>query len=163
MLLSCTPLPTFCPFFTPWFSSTPRRRGPVARHQTKGSSTNATLRERERKGEKGSLALQFFHQNFLFNLPACCSNCEAPCCRASAAPRGTVCQWRCDRCGPLSPTQPRRLPSKLRPGGASRGTRLSCTNVPRIGLEAAQLGTPSARSGRQAEKCEGKRHTIPKS
>lgn len=77
---------------------------------------------RERKGEKGPLALQFFHQNFLFNLPACCSNCEAPCCRASAVPRGTVCQWRRDRCGPLPPMQPRRPPSKLRPGGASQAT-----------------------------------------
>lgn len=28
--------------------------------------------------------LQFFHQNFLFSFPACCSNCEAPCCKASA-------------------------------------------------------------------------------
>lgn len=27
--------------------------------------------------------LRFFHQYFLFSLPACCSNCDAPCCNAS--------------------------------------------------------------------------------
>lgn len=27
---------------------------------------------------------KFCNQNFRFSLPACCSNCEAPCCKASA-------------------------------------------------------------------------------
>ena len=31
------------------------------------------------------IIFKFFHQNFRFSLPACCSNCDAPCCRASAS------------------------------------------------------------------------------
>lgn len=30
------------------------------------------------------LTFKFCNQNFRFSLPACCSNCEAPCCKASA-------------------------------------------------------------------------------
>ena len=36
------------------------------------------------EGQGGGRTLRFFHQNLRLSLPACCSNWEAPCCRASA-------------------------------------------------------------------------------
>lgn len=39
------------------------------------------------------IILRFCSQNLFFNLPACCSNCEAPCCNASARSSSSDSFW----------------------------------------------------------------------
>lgn len=41
------------------------------------------------------LTFRFFHHIFLFSLPACCSNCEAPCWRASVKQVSGLAKSRC--------------------------------------------------------------------
>jgi len=39
------------------------------------------------------IIFKFFNQNFRFSFPACCSNCDAPCCKASALSSSSESFW----------------------------------------------------------------------
>lgn len=62
-------------------------------HQAQKSQNPFRLRCSFDSYRKPLLTFRFCSQNFLLSLPACCSNCEAPCCRASARSSSSDSFW----------------------------------------------------------------------